>query len=203
MHVLGVVGFALLSCRPQAPDLKRLPRVEVPFSGITDGNNPGATPVPESKAKPASPQHNQAAESPESGGAGAASDLPDPPAQNYLKFADYLLEYASGDVSVLSVELYEVKQPTPAERRLGRFAFELLVGRTLIERVRFDFPLLGASGSSEKDPMEAGLTSQVRLTVPHAERATRARILDRKTRKELELPWPPASLSVASAKSGP
>jgi hypothetical protein len=43
---------------------------------------------------------------------------------------------------------------------MGRFAFEFFIGPTLIERVRFYFPLLGAGAPEDNDVLEGGLTTQ-------------------------------------------
>ncbi len=183
--LLFCVGGALLllaACRPQAPKLKSLPRLEVPFDGVTDGKNPAAEPVPEARAQPE-----------EEPAPAVNSDLPDPKGQSYESFFRYTLQFAQGDVSVLSTKSVAMKHPTTAPRKMGRFAVELFVGSELLERVRFDFPLLGAARAGEEDPIEKGLTTQMELLVPLVERATWARVLDRKTRKTYPLSWPPGS----------
>ena len=175
-----------MACRPEAPDLKRLPRVEVPFTGITDGSNPTATPVPE-PVEPGPPPDE------------VVEDLPDPAAELHSLFVEYELQFSHGTVSVLSSKRFRTAQPTAADRMMGRFAFELFVGHTLLERVRFDFPLLGASTRKGQDPLEQGLTAQARVVVPLHERATVARVLDRKTRKVYPVPWPPRQQSAETS----
>lgn len=84
-------------------------------------------------------------------------------------------------------------------RRIGRFAFELWLGAELIERIRFDFPLLAAEvprqgqrRSLHEEPSFApGARVSRRLQVPASARATRAQILDRATGRATPLPWPP------------
>jgi hypothetical protein len=65
----------------------------------------------------------------------------------------------------------------------------------LLERIRFDFPLLGAGAPEENDALEGGLTTETKVRIPWSDRANHARILDRKTRKSVEIPWPPEQAS--------
>jgi hypothetical protein len=90
-------------------------------------------------------------------------------------------------------------QPIVTARRIGRYAFELWIGHELVERVRFDFPLLGAvpegNGSHHKlyeTPELTGGPYIVTVLVPAAERARSARLVDRAVRRQAELTWPPA-----------
>ena len=80
---------------------------------------------------------------------------------------------------------------------MGRFAVELYVGRQLLDRVRFDFPLLGAdelAGGprmwSSPPSFERKLSTQAAVMIPHSERATRAILVDRATGRVWTLPWP-------------
>jgi hypothetical protein len=129
------------------------------------------------------------------------TDQPDPPAQHYVDFIEYELEYARGELRVLTERKLHLTRAQAADRRMGRFAFELMVGQELLERVRFDFPLLGASQMGQDDPIEQGLTSHATIRVPWVERANRAQLLDRKTRKVVVVPWPPASMLGADTEA--
>ena len=82
-----------------------------------------------------------------------------------------------------------VKKPTP--RVFGRFALELFEGKTLIERVRFDFPLLGASSDPKSVDLERRLSTRIGVFFPHTARGTRLELWDRATGKRWQLPWPP------------
>jgi hypothetical protein len=89
-------------------------------------------------------------------------------------------------------------RPVVTARPMGRFAIELWIGRELIDRVRFDFPLLGAEEppgdrqSIHAEPrFEPGLEAERTILVPNSERATRAQLVDRATGKIQALPWPP------------
>jgi hypothetical protein len=107
------------------------------------------------------------------------------------------LRYANGEPSFHGARRIELARPTPTPRMMGRFAVELYVGHELIDRVRFNFPLLGADDfAGTKRPFDAppnierGLSTNIALMVPHSERATSAVLVDRATGNKLELPWP-------------
>ncbi len=119
------------------------------------------------------------------------SDPPDPPPLRTRDHYDFIVEFNKGKFGVVSVKERRFAQPQSSARRMGRFAFELWSGAQLVERVRFDFPLLGASDDKQQDPLGAGLSSKAKVRIPASARASRARILDRKTREEVDVPWPP------------
>jgi hypothetical protein len=129
----------------------------------------------------------------------AHGDLPDPPALSQRAQWIYEVVYDRGNVRVgePSFKCLERAQATP--RRIGRFAFELWLGHELIDRSRFDFPLLaGETPRSESRQMlrevpsfAPGARVSVTLSVPASQRATRARILDRATGDSVTVAWPP------------
>lgn len=120
------------------------------------------------------------------------TDPPDPrPARSRFQY-DLVVQFQRGEVKVVSVKEIKLDQPASTERKVGRFALELWTGAELVDRVRFDFPLLGATAAGgAEDPLGNGLSAQTRVRIPASTRAIRARILDRKTRKEVEMAWPP------------
>jgi hypothetical protein len=69
---------------------------------------------------------------------------PDPPATRARAKWLFDLKYDRGDPYLLATRKIQLAAPEDAARVMGRFALELYEGPTLIERVRFDFPLLGA-----------------------------------------------------------
>jgi hypothetical protein len=90
---------------------------------------------------------------------------------------------------------------------MGRFALELWIGQELIDRVRFDFPLLALEGPKTiaRTPLHQPAAFRGKLAVsvlvPASPRVRRALILDRATGKETELSWPP-SVTAPPAASG-
>jgi hypothetical protein len=100
----------------------------------------------------------------------------------------------------------ELPRPTPTARMMGRFAVELYVGHELIDRVRFNFPLLGAGDFGEDatrwdapPSFERGLSAGAAVMIPHSERATRAMVVDRATGRRWPIAWPPVGKDAGPA----
>jgi hypothetical protein len=202
LRCLVVVGFAaLVGCAGT-----RAPRPEEPGPGIVvpvhlaEGHGDGAIDAPVPSGVPTA--SGSAAPS-----ASASSDAPpraftsDPPDPQPLRLADqyeYTLHYE--DAKIRLVGLRRVRFPTPivTARRMGRYAFELWIGHELVDRVRFDFPLLAATEASDttrrklyETPALTGGPYTVTVLVPAAPRARTARLVDRATRFQAKLSWPP------------
>ncbi len=101
------------------------------------------------------------------------------------------LRWDSGDVWLLGVRVEELPSPRPTPRAMGRFALELFEGPALIERVRFDFPLLGAFEPDGGVSLSRRLRTSIGVYVPVTPRGTRLLLVDRATAHRWELPWPP------------
>jgi hypothetical protein len=140
------------------------------------------------------------------------SSVPDPDPVASAEQWQYELEYDRGEVRVVSVEARRFERPVATARRVGRYAIELWIGRELVERVRFEFPLIGAEEvpPDGKRPLRAPPSllpgAQVRrvVLVPNTERARRAVLVDRATGRAVDLPWPPtpgAQSSLPAAQS--
>ena len=125
---------------------------------------------------------------------------PDPPLKTAIQW-EYRLEYTKGTMRVLGVRRVEMNRPVLTPRHLGRFAFELWIGAELVDRVRFDFPLLAADLPPEgvrrplHDPprFAPGAETSQRVMVPDSDRATSAVLVDRLTGSRAPVPWPPAA----------
>jgi hypothetical protein len=132
-------------------------------------------------------------------GASVHGDLPDPPALSERAQWLYTVDYDRGTLQVGQPSFKCLNKPEATGRRIGRFAFELWLGHELVERLRFDFPLLATETprSGPRKPLREvpsfapGARVSVALRVPASERATTARILDRATGDIVEVPWPP------------
>lgn len=165
------------------------PAVTLPHH-IAEGNNPDAIPVASGSAAPS-----------EAPSAAAAPRSPEPPEPAPLRIADqweYELLYDRGNVSVVRVTAKRFPHPVVTKRNLGRFAIELWIGHELVDRVGFDFPAIGGEVEMPKTPaprpppsLTTGARSRVRLLVPASPRARRALLIDRQTKSETPLPWPP------------
>lgn len=135
--------------------------------------------------------------------ADAASDAepisripPDPPALSARKQWVFDLRYESGDVYLVAIHATDMGSPHPTPRVMGRFALELYEGPTLIERARFDFPLLGAgeapdAGYRGPPRLERKLKTRIGVLFPVTPRGTRLELWDRATDRRYPLPWPP------------
>jgi hypothetical protein len=115
------------------------------------------------------------------------------------------LRWDRGDVWLLAVNPLELPAPRETPRAMGRFALELFEGPALIERVRFDFPMLGApepgdGGFYAPPSLTEKLRTRIGVVFPASARGTRLELWDRATGRRWSLPWPPQpSPAVAAA----
>lgn len=127
--------------------------------------------------------------------------LPDPQPLSERAQWSYPVVYDRGTIRVGDPEPMCLSRPQPTPRRMGRFAFELWLGRELVDRVRFDFPLLAAEEppAGPRRPLREtprfapGAHVSMTLRIPASERAATARIFDRATGESIAVPWPPRS----------
>jgi hypothetical protein len=136
------------------------------------------------------------------------SAAPDPEPLSLREQWRYALLYEGGNVTIERAEKQTSPKPVTTARRMGRFALELWIGHELIDRVRFDFPLIAAEeapGTTRRPLHDAPslgphAIARTDVFVPASPRATRLVLLDRATGKAQEFPWPPdAQPSVAPA----
>ncbi|HEV8548710.1 MAG TPA: hypothetical protein VGQ57_06780 [Polyangiaceae bacterium] len=140
------------------------------------------------------------------------ADPPDPTPLRTAAQYEYTVRYENEKIELVSVRAVRYPKPIVTPRRVGRYAVELWIGHELVERVRFDFPLLMNSdappGKRKKlyeQPAVTGGPFTVTVLVPAAARARRARVVDRATRLQAELAWPPqpAGLGAVTAMDPP
>lgn len=206
--VCGMVASGAVGCAAAAPP----PDAEYPSLVLPARSEPAARSPRPSAASAQSP-----APAPPLAAEGSAStrvplvrsphgDLPDPPPLAERAQWSYPVTYDRGTLRVGEPELVCLPRPQSTPRRIGRFAFELWLGHELVERLRFDFPLLGSEVPPEgprRQLREAprfapGARVSVTLRVPASERAATARILDRATGEVTEVSWPPPSAADAA-----
>jgi hypothetical protein len=116
------------------------------------------------------------------------------------------LRWDRGDVWLLDVAPLELRAPQATPRAMGRFALELFEGPALVERVRFDFPMLGApepgdAGWTAPPSLTQKLRTRVGVIFPATTRGTRLELWDRATSRRWSLPWPPAAGAATSDAS--
>ena len=125
------------------------------------------------------------------------SVAPDPPPLVERAQWVFELRWARGEVSILRTRQLQLPTPQPTPRSMGRFAVELYEGRALLERVRFDFPLLGAPDLDAGPSLAGKLVTRFAVMFPATRRGTRLELWDRVTNRRWPLPWPPRLLGDA------
>lgn len=163
----------------------------------------GDAPVPAATGRggvPAAPAGASAAPADE--GPPATGFAPDPEPLVQREHFELELRYERGEIQVAGARPITTAKPVATPRKMGRFAFELWIGRELIDRVRFDFPLLGAEPApAAVQPLDAppsfaqGAVVSRSIQVPDSARATSARIVDRATGATTPVAWPPSTAS--------
>ena len=113
------------------------------------------------------------------------------------------LRWDRGDVFLVGIHPLELPAPQATPRVMGRFALELFEGPTLIERARFDFPLLGAEEIDAALSFTPKLRTRIGVVFPASKRGTRLELVDRATRKRWALPWPVDDAPLATGDAGP
>ena len=106
------------------------------------------------------------------------------------------LRWDRGDVYLLEVHKVDMGGPHMTPRVMGRFALELFEGPTLIERVRFDFPMLGVpegpdAGMKTAPRFEPKLKTRIGVFFPATKRGTKLELWDRAKDTRVPLAWPP------------
>ena len=125
-----------------------------------------------------------------------AGFAPDPPALARKKQWVFEVAYKDGKPKVERARAVTVAQSASTPRMMGRFALELYVGRELLDRVRFNFPLTGDPPEKSHRrtfgrPTFENVTTRLKVTMADNPRATRAQLVDRATGATQRLPWPP------------
>ena len=131
---------------------------------------------------------------------------PDPPMREEMQWV-FDLRYERGDIFFVGVHSLDLGAPQTTPRVMGRFALELFEGPTLIERVRFDFPMLGAGDAQNKGFMappslEKKLTTRIGVMFPETRKGTRLELWDRASNLRYRLPWPPDESSARGPVNG-
>jgi hypothetical protein len=126
----------------------------------------------------------------------------DPPASMTRRKWAYDVRLKGGSLSAAAPTSIDRGRAVATPRFLGRFAIELYVGSLLLERVRFNLPLVddGPAADGEAAPtLSPKLTTHRVVEVPDLERATRAELVDSATGKRQRLVWPPVDAPPAPA----
>ena len=124
---------------------------------------------------------------------------PDPPALVSQSQWVFDLRWDRGEVWLLGVHPLQLPAPQATPRVMGRFAIELFEGPTLLERARFDFPLLGPPEPDAAVSLSSKLRTRIGVVFPAVQRGNRLELWDRATGRRWSLPWPPAVATSAEA----
>lgn len=128
-----------------------------------------------------------------------AGFAPDPPARASKK--QWTLEIAAraGKVSAERATSSLLKQPAESPRILGRFALELYVGPELLDRVRFNVPLMGngpvehSTRRAYHNPDTDQVTTSLKVRLADSPRAAYLVLVDRFTEERQRFEWPPSA----------
>ncbi|HEY5958439.1 MAG TPA: hypothetical protein VIV60_17870, partial [Polyangiaceae bacterium] len=168
---------ATTSAPPREPPAA--PNMTVTDARQTDPpNQPRADGLPTAPAKPKVP---------------SCSNLPDPKPMRTDRWVNALVRLDHGKLGLAAWEPLRTRRAEVTPRKMGRFAAELWIGCELVDRVRFDFPLLGgeAPNHASHDPnFEAAGSFDLRIRLPDSERATRLELIDRAGERREILDWP-------------
>ncbi len=126
---------------------------------------------------------------------------PDPPPLVTKERWLFDLRYAKAVPRLVSVTRADLPAPAPTARVFGRFAIELYEGNTLVERVRFDFPMVTEPHEGRGIDLERKLSTRIGVYFPRTARGTRLELWDRATERRWSLPWPPEVAPQGSEQS--
>lgn len=124
---------------------------------------------------------------------------PDPPARASKKQWTVDITARAGKVSAERAASSLLKQPAESPRVVGRFALELYVGPELLDRVRFNVPLMGngpvehSTKRAYHDPDTNLVTTSLKVRLADNPRAAYLVLVDRVTEERTRFEWPPSA----------
>ncbi|MEP7120578.1 MAG: hypothetical protein ABJE95_06705 [Byssovorax sp.] len=124
---------------------------------------------------------------------------PDPPAHATKKQWTLSIVARDGKVSAERATASVLAQPAESPRVIGRFALELYIGPELLDRVRFNVPLMGdgpvehSTKRSYHNPDTDKVSTRLAVRVADSPRAAYLVLVDRVTDERWRFEWPPAA----------
>jgi hypothetical protein len=139
------------------------------------------------------------------------SATPAPAPLPTLRYADVDVRYVRGAVSVVGVKLGRFDQPTALKRFRGRFEARVLGGKTVLDRVEFDFPLTAGAETDDADEssrkigenFRRGVTAQTTVRVPVPDGADGLAIYDSVSKKLVAAPLKDSAPAAAAPAGVP
>lgn len=122
---------------------------------------------------------------------------PDPPTHTVRKQWVFDVVITHGKASIEKTRGVALAKPVETARSTGRFALELHIGNQLLERTRFNVPMMGDEPPvrSKKRPFRApsldDVSTRVSAQLADNPRATYLLLVDRITGEEQRFDWPP------------
>lgn len=170
--VAGVAALGLLGgLAPAAPVLLAAPKPSASTSTSTSGSTKAST-------------------SASSSATGDKSIQPDPTPLVADALFVLSIRFDKGKVSITKVAREKLAKKAAVPRKLGRFAVELYSGPTVVERVRFDFPLIHDDDVAG-EAYAKGLDVTIDVRIPDSDRPNKLEIWDRATDKRWKYAYPP------------
>jgi hypothetical protein len=125
-----------------------------------------------------------------------AGHAPDPPSVSSKKHWVIDIQVRQGKPSFTAVRSVDLSKPEPTARVMGRFAVEFWIGKELIDRVRFDVPLLEDPTKRKNRRLgspEFAVNTRLSVRLADNARATSVVLVDRATGDTQAYAWPPGS----------
>jgi hypothetical protein len=121
---------------------------------------------------------------------------PDPAGVASTKQWIFDVEVREGKPSLGPVRAVTVDKPASTARVIGRFAVEFWIGKELIDRVRFDVPLLEDPSKRKNRRLgspEFKVNTRLSVRLADSPRAASVVFIDRATGETQSFAWPPGS----------
>ena len=124
---------------------------------------------------------------------------PDPPVRASRDQWLFDLAARGGKVGIDRVKPLRYEKPVETVRVVGRFALELYIGHELLDRVRFNAPLMGAEESSgnrnnlPRPRFDQGVVAHIAARLADNPRAAYLLLVDRETGDTQKFAWPPTA----------
>ncbi len=125
-----------------------------------------------------------------------AGYVPDPPSVSSKKHWVIDIPVRQGKPSFAVVRSVDLSKPEPTARVMGRFAVEFWIGKELLDRVRFDVPLLEDPTKRKNRRLgspEFAVNTRLSVRLADNGRATSVLLVDRATGEVQAYAWPPGS----------